>query len=559
MEIQDRQILQHKKRETFNQRRDTHADKGNNFGNTNSKVPFEIISELPKSQHPWDRSHQLVREDKELAFAEPEVDALTNEYVDQLTRQEADIANKDENSYYEYLSFWPHPEKPSGWYLEDAYSQIRSAKTYVESLNSKHTVRIAHLDTGYSEAHVSFPKDIINFKLQRNFVPGEEDRLFDASDDFSNNFLQMPGHGTGTLSILAGAKVNIPQYNFDDYIGLCNNVEIVPIRIAKSVILFKTGAFAKAMDYIINELGTNDSTRVHVLSMSMGGIPSKIWADMVNLAYDNGIFMVTAAGNNFGKLTPRRLVYPARFNRVVAACGVAYDYSPYSKTSGQSSPTIMEGNYGPSFLMKNAIAAFTPNVFWATYHYNNIVGIRGDGTSSATPQIAAAAALYYIKNYEQLESLPQKWMRVEAIKKAIFNTAKQEISSNFEAGDWRKYFGNGVLQARKMMDYAVTQPSFNDKADLDHVVFPILKTVFGLRKMDEDEQQEELMYETELMQLVISDHGLSQILNDEETKVTAMALHQQLAFVEQVIQNPKASVALKEKMAQAKATLESVL
>ena len=37
-----------------------------------------------------------------------------------------------------------------------------------------------------------------------------------------------------------------------------------------------------------------------VVSMSMGGLPSGAWADAVNAAYEAGIVVVCAAGNNFG-------------------------------------------------------------------------------------------------------------------------------------------------------------------------------------------------------------------------------------------------------------------
>jgi hypothetical protein len=35
----------------------------------------------------------------------------------------------------------------------------------------------------------------------------------------------------------------------------------------------------------------------------------------VNALYELGIFIVTAAGNNFGNLPTRNIVYPARFKR----------------------------------------------------------------------------------------------------------------------------------------------------------------------------------------------------------------------------------------------------
>jgi subtilisin family serine protease len=65
-------------------------------------------------------------------------------------------------------------------------------------------VRVAHLDTGYDPHHATRPLHLAA-NLQKNFV--DPDRPNDASDDSSGNFNKL-GHGTGTLSILAGAGVD---------------------------------------------------------------------------------------------------------------------------------------------------------------------------------------------------------------------------------------------------------------------------------------------------------------------------------------------------------------
>ena len=59
-------------------------------------------------------------------------------------------------------------------------------------------------------------------------------------------------------------------------------------------------------------------------------MPSQAWADAVNALYEAGVFVVTAAGNNYGNLPTHHIVYPARFNRVIAACGVMADATPYA-------------------------------------------------------------------------------------------------------------------------------------------------------------------------------------------------------------------------------------
>jgi len=514
-----------------------------------TKDPLKIVESKEFVTNGWDEAHAAVSANPAYSFAEPDVDASADFYsYQQETEERGEIAKDD---YYKFINYWPSPAIPSVWHLGNDFSQLKKARETVQQLPLKKVVRIAHFDTGYDKDHVSFPQieGLIRNDLQRNFVEGEEDRWNNAADTFDTGLLKMPGHGTGTLSILAGAKLAEAHYAFDDYFGLYDSIEIVPIRIAKSVVLFKASAFVKALDYVVNELYNNDTKRVHIITMSMGGVASAAWADMVNLAYERGIFIVSAAGNNFMKLPTHTMIYPARFYRVVAACGVTYDKSPYAKPTGSGSLHIMEGNYGPQSLMDTAIAAFTPNVPWATYRFNDVVGIRGDGTSSATPQIASAAALYYVKNYDALEALPELWMRVEAIRKALFTTAAQEINDQHGSfdNDYKKYYGNGILKAAAMLDVPVADAATLIKQQEDKVSFPLFRVLFGIKAFEE-EQNEDAMLETELMQLVLTDPKLQAILHDEEKGIDDLNDEEKKQFATEVINNEKASVKLKQRM-----------
>jgi subtilisin family serine protease len=512
------------------------------------KDPIKIIEGNLLQGNPWDDAHEAVKNNPDFSYAEPDLDSSEVFYLQQQEIEERGEATED--TYYQFLDAWSHPDNACIWHLDDSHSQLKSAREAVAQAGYKKLVRIAHIDTGYDKDHMSFPASLIRKDLERNFVEGEESNWNNAADTFTDGTLKMPGHGTGTLSILAGTKMDIPSCGFSDYIGLFDSIEIVPIRIAKSVVLLKSGAFVRALDYIVNELSKDESKRVHIVTMSMGGVASKAWADLVNLAYEKGIFIVTAAGNNFKKLPTRTMIYPARFNRVVAACGVTYNLSPYSKPRGEGSFHIMEGNYGPSSLMNTAIAAFTPNVPWATYKFDKVVGIRGDGTSSATPQVAAAAALYYIKNYDALEALPEPWMRVEAIRKALFESAKKEINSegdNFE-NDYKKYYGNGIVQASEMLTIKVATAAELVKQEEDSVSFAFFKLILGIRSMEEDEAAEEEMLETELMQLVLTDENLQAVLDNEEKKIETLSDTQKKQVAETVLRNKNASAKMKERM-----------
>ena len=157
----------------------------------------------------------------------------------------------------------------------------------------------------------------------------------DAHDPSARGVLKNPGHGIGTLSILAGNRFSFSGAGytpFNDYIGGAPAAEIVPVRVGKSVVQILTSSIAAGISYAA-DLCTKESSRVHAMSMSMGGVASQAWADAVNKAYEAGILYVAAAGNNFSSglfgVPTRLIVYPARFRRVIAACGIMENLHPY--------------------------------------------------------------------------------------------------------------------------------------------------------------------------------------------------------------------------------------
>jgi len=344
----------------------------------------------------------------------------------------------------------------------------------------------------------------------------------------------MPGHGTGTLGLLAGTKIklNTDSGVFNDFLGGAPFVEVVCCRISTSVILFKTSAFAEALNYLVGL--TNSGIPVHVVSMSMGGAPTKIWAEAVNAAYDAGIVLVTASGNNFNGLPTQHVVYPARFGRAIAACGVTHNLTPYHT----SKPAEMEGCYGPELHMAKALSAFTPNTPWASGSASTIK-FSGAGTSSATPQIAAAAAIYYRKYHAQLDQL-LPWQRVEAIRNALYLSASKTANP---IGTFKNCFGNGIIKAMDALSIPVQ--TTNQKAPEDTVPwFPILTTIF--KAMPTKKPNAKMtMFNTELAQLVFYYPDLSSIVDNEKKSFDKLSKKQWKKFTDAVIEHPATSLALK--------------
>jgi subtilisin family serine protease len=127
------------------------------------------------------------------------------------------------------------------WHLEQNFSQLKNARQQLAGNTTR--VRIGILDTGIDFKHATLPEKLLT-NLQRNFV-NDGRPPNDASDPFERGLFNNPGHGTATIGLLAGAKIN------NDYLGGAPLAEIIPVRIASSVILFYTSAFAEAVDYLI--------------------------------------------------------------------------------------------------------------------------------------------------------------------------------------------------------------------------------------------------------------------------------------------------------------------
>ncbi len=453
----------------------------------------------------WDLCHQLQTNDFGIAgsskveFAEPDLEQQW--IVDSPDRLAAKAFAASANGGRCGKPDPPNASYPSPspfdwrWFQDSNHTGLGEARSQIK--NPADRVTIAHLDTGYRKSHELLPR-FLDTTRQRSFVESDPNPN-DASDPDIEGFGYNPGHGTGTLSILAGSLFNGGPFGVPaGVVGGAPFAAILPVRVANSVVLFTNSSIARGIRYAIDN-------HVDVLSMSMGGVPAQVWADLVNAAYEAGITLVTAAGNNFGPFklrVPRFIVYPARFRRVLAACGVMSDGSPYADFAD---PRKMGGSYGPDSKMDTALAAYTPNIPWAEYACPSLIGFDGAGTSAATPQIAAAAACWLQKNRGAVLNYSKKWMRVEAVRQALYNAAN---NTN------REHFGRGTLRANQSMEEAPLLESqlrarmqAPDSIDLP-LLGPTLGAIFGIARATSSQQ----MLRVEAAQIVARSGELQKIL-----------------------------------------------
>jgi hypothetical protein len=408
------------------------------------------------------------------------------------------------------------------------YSQLEAARA---SITNPQPVRIAILDVGFDFQHRSVPEHLRR-DLERNFTG---DGRTDASDPDIEGFLQNPGHGTATIALLAGRQLKdmrLPTPN-GSYLGGAPQAEIVPLRIASSVVLLSTSAFAEALEHILS-LQSNPNNAVDIVSMSMGGVASDAWADVVNRAYEAGLCLVTAAGNNFGR--PKSIVFPARFRRVLAACGVMADFQPYELGFGQ-----MSGNYGPDSKMDTAVAAFTPNVPWAEIGAPDVIDWDGQGTSSVTPQVAAAAALWLQQHKTALAGW-EGWAKIEMIRQALFQSA------DTLRPDSRKYFGQGILKAHTALGIEPTPARRQalQKQPPDTASFAFWRLLRGtIFTVVTEESPLDHMFELELAQLIHRDGTVEATVADPEKGPSKQELE---AFRDAALSSPYLSRTLRREL-----------
>ncbi|HLM56492.1 MAG TPA: S8 family serine peptidase, partial [Pyrinomonadaceae bacterium] len=490
-----------------------------------SAAPAWYLADLPDgAATPWDLAHtqvagQLGIDESAVVYAEPDLEhtiyADPNESAAPggafaaLPNCDAE-ANRDQD---------PGGGRATGpakfaWHLARNYSQLGPARDAVTFKDPR--TRIGHIDTGYDPRHAGRPERILT-ELERNFVDGDNNPNSSA-DPNRDRVYDNSGHGTGTVGILAGRKLS--QFG-DVYLGGAPQADILPLRVANQVVLFRTSAFAQALRYAT-------SRRCDVISISMGGLPSGAWNEAVNEAYDAGVCIVAAAGNNVSGLPTRHVVYPARYRRVIAVCGVMANGEPYDDLSGM----VLEGNYGPDSSMTAAIASFTPNIPWPVFGCETAVRRNGEGTSAATPQVAAAAALWY-ENYKNV--LPRDWHRVEAVRHALFSSAK--------AGDARR-LGNGSLRAQAAL---AVKPVLNlPKTPADKDSFSFFRVITGLGVAESPPR--EVMFDLELTQRWMLNPELSEAVPDPEA-VDELPRAQLRSFMDAVIADEGASLALRRHVA----------
>lgn len=248
---------------------------------------------------------------------------------------------------------------------------------------------------------------------------------FMAGWDFvnnDNNPLDDEGHGSHVCGTIAQSTNNSVGVT-----GIAYNATIMPVKV-----LDATGS--GTYDWIANGIIYATDHGADVINMSLGGSSSTTaLQDAVNYAWNNGVVVVCAAGNN-GVSTP---FYPAAYTNSISVSAInsadaKASYSNYGSTIDICGPGGDDVDRNGDGYMDGVL--------------QNTFGTTGDGyyfytgTSMACPHVAGVAAL--------LKS--QDGTRTNTTIRSILQNSAEDLGT---AG-WDQYFGYGLVDAYGALTYS---------------------------------------------------------------------------------------------------------
>jgi len=277
-------------------------------------------------------------------------------------------------------------------------------------LKGKADTRVAVLDEGVDTTHPALQPAVV---AEKDFVDNNATAMPDGND----------AHGTACAGIILSRDSQYP--------GLASQCSLVAVRIAKGDgtghWIFDDFKTADAIDWAWNE-GQAD-----VLSNSWGGGPP---VDTITRAFERartkgrknkGAVIAIATGNNDGPVN-----FPATLPDVLAV-GASTPWDERKSKTSKDGENWWGSNFGPELnLVAPGVRIATTDIQGPRGYDNSDYFMRFNGTSSATPHVAAAAALIL----SGMPTLNEKKVR------DIITASADRLTAD---GKWDKFVGWGRL------------------------------------------------------------------------------------------------------------------
>lgn len=296
------------------------------------------------------------------------------------------------------------PEKmsvPSGW----AYSEQQGRPSRGEGIT------IAQPDTG-----VARHSELLNVKQAEGYDFVDKDH--EPVDPLEDGTV---GHGTATASVAVSPEAG-------NVIGTAPRATHMPLRAIETVVRISQVRVAEAINYAVDH-------DAHVITMSLGGLPSISLDKAVRRAVEANVIVLAAAGNCVGLV-----VWPARYDICCAVAGTNHRDAKWKGTCKGSDVDISapaENVYRAKVVLDKPNETIKESV------------VQGQGTSFAVALTAGVAACWLAhhgranlivaakKRGETLQAMFVRLLRATARRPAGWDSADM---------------GAGIVDARKLLE-----------------------------------------------------------------------------------------------------------
>jgi len=265
------------------------------------------------------------------------------------------------------------------------------------------SVLVAVVDTGIDYTHPD---------LAANYVPLGYDWVNmdpDPLDDF--------GHGTHCAGIIAAVSNN--------NLGIAG---LAQVRVMAEKVLDSSGG--GYWDWIANGIINATDCGADIISMSLGGYgESELLHEAVRYAYDAGVLVIAAAGNDNTNMK----LYPAGYDEVIAVA--ATDQNDNKASFSNWGDWVELAAPGVDIYSTMPTYHVTMNDYGYSMNYSYM-----SGTSMACPHVAGVAALVWSRYPNKTRDWVRMWLRC---------TADDLGDPGFDV-----YYGYGRINARRAVEQA---------------------------------------------------------------------------------------------------------
>lgn len=276
------------------------------------------------------------------------------------------------------------------------------------------SVLVAVIDTG---ADLSHPDLQANFVAGYDFIGNDISNPMPDNDPTDEHF-----HGTHVSGVIGAVGNN--NYGMA---GICWKASILPIRVLDEN---GSGSLATALEAV--EYAMDRGAKV--INLSFGGYSNgniqALWQSTLNRAQNEGVLIITAAGNDNLNLDTNPY-YPASLSSSNLLRVMAINHQGNKVSSSNYSPNKIHVA-APGYLIYSTYNRFLGG--GDAFHYLT-------GTSMATPFVSATAAMIWAQN-PHLSAAQVK----EAILKETNNDLKTSLN-NFMLGNGRRINLRKALQS----------------------------------------------------------------------------------------------------------------